>query len=222
MKVFFLYSDVKVQNDVIECLDQKRLKINVRKSQNIQDLYDEVDSLDTYNLFILYLENPIDARTMNFIRENGGLAPILLILNHDQDPSTFKTIYYLSYNDIIIKDFLIEEMVYRIYKLCNIWNNDVFFLPNGMYFDCKNAIFINKEEQILLGKKEASLLKYLFLKTPHVATWSEIVTYVYQNEIISQERIRSLVTQLRSKLPIKLIKTVKGQGYQIFNLENKK
>lgn len=215
MKIFVLESDKTLQDSIDTCLNNCRLKITIRKAYNKQELFDEAPHLEEYALFVLNLKNPADPRVMDFIRENGGYAPILLLLEPMEEPLMLKTLYYLGYNDVIIKPFYVEEIVFRIYKLCEIWNNDVFFLRNGMYFDCKQGMFITKDEPILLGRKESLLLKCLFLKSPHVVTWDEIISFVYHNEIITQERIRALVKQLRSKLPLDCIKTVNGKGYQI-------
>ena len=215
MKVFFLEPDIKLQNEIVECLDGYRLKMSIKKVQNEQEFFDEAPYLNTYDLLILNFKNPTDPKNMDFIRENGGLAPILLVLEHNQDPKSLKTIYYLSYDSIIIKDFSPDEIIYSIYKLCDVWNNDIFFLNNCIYFDFKNKMFINKEDKIPFGKKESLLLKYLFLKSPSVLTCEDITSIVYENGIISQERIRSLVKQVRSKLPFNIIKTIKGVGYKI-------
>ncbi len=70
-----------------------------------------------------------------------------------------------------------------------------------------------------MGKKEALLLKFLSVKSPHSVSFTEIACYVYQDEVASEERIRSLVRQLRSKVPHDLIETVKGEGYKIVNIK---
>lgn len=216
MKIFFLEHDTLVQDDVIQHLDNCRLKVHVKKIQDEQAIFDEdVATLNTYKLFVLNLKNPTDPKIINFIRESGSIAPILLILEKDQDPKSFKPIYYLSYDHIIVKDFSPEEIVFSIYKLCGVWNNDIFFLDDYIYYDCRNSMFINKEEKILFGKKEAMLLKYLFLKSPSSLTCNEIISIVYENKVTSPESIRALVKQVRNKLPFKLIKTIKGEGYQI-------
>ena len=157
MKIFVLESDKTLQNDIDTCLNNCRLKITIKKAYDKQELFDEAPHLEEYALFVLNLKNPADPRVLDFIRENGGYAPILLLLEPMEEPLMLKTLYYLGYNDVIIKPFYVEEMVFRIYKLCEIWNNDVFFLRNGMYFDCKQGMFITKDEPILLGRKESLL-----------------------------------------------------------------
>lgn len=217
MKIFFLDPDLNLQNEIDICLNQCRLKIDVKKTQNEHDIFDEELFLEEYSLFILNLKNPADTKILDFIRTNGKLAPVLLILEPTLSPQIFQPLSSFSYNDIIIKNFSVEEIVYRIYKLCHIWNDNIFYLGKGICFDFRKRMFIFNEKHILLGKKEALLLKCLFLKFHGVTTCTEIISFVYQNEVVSQERIRALVKQLRDKLPYDLIRTFHGKGYQIVN-----
>jgi len=216
VKVFLLEPDGVLADSIDTYLNQLRLKMKLKKVQNEEEIFKEdFASLSTYSLFILNLKNPTDPSIMHYLRENGGDAPILLILEASLDPRNFKTLYYLSYDDMIVKDFSPPEIAFRIYKLCDIWNDDTFFVSKEVYFDFKHAKFINHEQEIILGKKEALLLKLLFVKSHHIVSFHEIEYYVYQDEAVSEERIRSLVRQLRSKVPHELIETVKGEGYRI-------
>lgn len=219
MKVFLLEPDGELADSIDTCLNQLRLKMKVKKVKNEEAIFEEdVSVLPTYSLFILNLKNPTDPSIMHYLRENGVEAPILLVLESTFDPKYFKTLYYLSYDDMIVKDFSPPEITFRIYKLCDIWNDDTFFITKDIYFDFKHAKFINHEEEVVLGRKEALLLKLLFMKSHHIVSSHEIEYYVYQDETVSEERIRSLVRQLRAKLlPFHFIETVKGEGYKIAN-----
>lgn len=218
MKIFFLDPDRHLQDEIDICLNQCRLKIDVKKTQNEDDIFKEELFLEDYSLFILNLNNPTDTKILDFIRTNVNGSPILLVLEPTVLPQIFQILSSFSYNDIIMKDFSVEEIVYRIYKLCHIWNDTIFYLDKGICFDFKKRVFIFNEVHIALGKKEALLLKCLFLKVHGVTTCDEIIAFVYENEIVSNERIRALVKQLRDKLPYDVIKTFHGKGYQIVHL----
>lgn len=215
MKIFMLDPDRALQNKIDICLNQCRLKIDVKKVQNEQDLLAEEPFLDDYSLFVLNLKNPTDTHIIDFIRNNGSLAPILLVLEADVAPHIFHTLSSFAYNDVIMKKFFVEEIVYRIYKLCNIWNETTFYLGDAICFDCQKRIFSYKGEEVLLGKKETQLLKCLFLKLPSVVTCDDIIAFVYENELVSYERVRALVKQLRDKLPCDVIRTLNAKGYQL-------
>lgn len=214
MKIFILDPDRALQNKIDTCLNQCRLKINVKKVQTEQELFDEEPFLDDYALFVLNLQNPTDTHIIDFIR-SGSLAPILLVLEANISPQIFYTLSSFAYNDVIMKKFFVEEIVYRIYKLCNIWNETTFRLGNEICFDCQKRIFTYKNEEVLLGKKETQLLKCLFLKLPSVVSCDEIIAFVYENKIVSSERVRALIKQLRDKLPCDLIRTLNAKGYQL-------
>ena len=217
MKVFLLEPDRELANEIDIGLNSLRLKMKIKKVQFEEDLRQEAPLFSSYALFILNLKNPTNPCIMKFIRENGGDAPILLILESDVDTAILKTLYYLGYDDVIIKNFTPDEIAFRVYKLCDIWNNDNFFLNKDIYFDFKHCKFVNQEREIILGKKESLLLKFLSVKAPYCVSFAEISCYVYQDEVASEERIRSLVRQLRSKVPHELIETIKGEGYKIAN-----
>jgi len=218
MKVFLLEPDKVLADNIDTYLNQCRLKVDVKKINNEKDFFNEdIASLSSYRLFILNLKNPANTCIMKHIRKHGSDVPILLILEPDIHASIFKTLYYLSYDNVIVKNFSVEEIAFHIYKLCHIWNDNIFFLTKDIYFEFDHATFVNKDEEIFLGRKEALLLKLLFIKSPYVASCNEIACYVYQDEIASEERIRSLIRQLRAKIPLDFIETQKGEGYKIVN-----
>ncbi|AOO66580.1 hypothetical protein [Sulfurospirillum halorespirans] len=171
MKVLFLEPDRALADTIDIFMNQLRLKMKMKKIQTEEEIFQEGSDLAVYSLFILNLKNPTDPAIMKFIRQSGSDAPILLILDKEVNTNILKTLYYLSYDDVIIKDFSPDEIAFRIYKLCHIWNDDVFCLSKEVCFDFKNALFIHQEEKTFLGKKEALFLKYLLAKSPHVVSF---------------------------------------------------
>ena len=218
MEIFLLEPDGELADSIETYLNQLRLKMKIKKVKSEKAIFEEdVATLSHYSLFILNLTNPTDPSIMHYLRKHGADAPLLLIIESHFDPRKFRILYYFSYNDMIVKPFTPQEIAFRIYKLCNIWNDDTFFVSKDVFFDFKHSKFMYHEEEIVLGKKEALLLKLLFVKVHHIVSSAEIEYYVYQDEAISEERIRSLVRQLRAKIPFDLIETVKGLGYRIAN-----
>ena len=90
-----------------------------------------------------------------------------------------------------------------------------FELKNGLVF-VKDSLCIRKEDDfIYLGKKESQLLEILCKNSPHVVTYDEIDHHLYKNETLSQDRIRSLVREIRAKILTICLKTVRGTGYKV-------
>ncbi len=216
MKVLLLEPDKKLAKRIAKYLCSTRLKFHIKIIHEEKDIYNHLSFLVEAAIFVLNLKDPKDTKIMDFIREeNSQNAPILLILEKNVNPKLLKTIYYLSYDDVIVKNFIPEELAFHVYKLCDIWNENIFFLAKDTFFDFKNSIFCFQEKIIHLGKKEALMLKLLFIKSPSYVTFDQISYYVYQDEMTTQERVRSLIRELRKKIPIKLILTLKGEGYYI-------
>lgn len=218
MKIFILEPEKNFVDRIAEALNSTRTRFVITHVQNEQEVYSYKSHFSSYNIFILNLKNPLDVRVERFIRENGGYnVPILLLLERSIVTfELYRTLHYIDrYHDITIKDDLIEPVIHRTFKLCNIWNDDMFFLTKDIYFDFRNFIFMHNESEIKLGKKETLLLKLLCIKSPHYATHNEIAHFVYQDDFISSEKIRALIKIIRQKLPINLISSVKFCGYQI-------
>jgi len=58
-------------------------------------------------------------------------------------------------------------------------------------------------------------LKFLLVKSPCVVSFQDITYYIYRGESVNEDCIRSLVRQLRAKIPLSFIETVKGEGYRV-------
>ncbi len=153
MKVFLLEPDGELADSMDVYLNSLRLKMKIKKVKNEEALFaEDVSLLPTYSLFILNLKNPVDPTIMHYLREHGVDVPILLIIEPTFDTKDFKTLYYLSYDDMIVKPFTPQEIAFRIYKLCDIWNDDTFFVTKDVYFDFKHAKFVNQNRHLWLQR----------------------------------------------------------------------
>ncbi len=122
-------------------------------------------------------------------------------------PSVFKEIYY--------KPFCPEEFLFHVFRICKVLLGSKFELKNGLVFD-KDSQCIRKEDEVIyLGKKESQLLEILCKNSPHVVTYDEIDHHLYKNETLSQDRTRSLVREIRAKIPTICLKTVRSTGYKV-------
>ncbi|WP_420480257.1 helix-turn-helix domain-containing protein, partial [Brevundimonas sp. FT23028] len=75
-------------------------------------------------------------------------------------------------------------------------------------------LYINGVE-VFLTKKEILFLELFSQDLHHVASYDEIVNYVWEGEETNLTNIRAMIKRLRKKLPIDSIVIVKGIGYEI-------
>jgi len=93
---------------------------------------------------------------------------------------------------------------------------------DSLYWDTKRAQLIFKEELIPLTKKERELLQLLFSDTNRDFSYEIILNKLWGEVSPSkQDSLKTLVKQLRKKLPLNIIKNIFGFGYKIDLKKNK-
>ena len=158
------------------------------------------------NRYDLYVFD-VKARNLNldlvkFIRDSQNITPIMLLRG-------------VSVPSVLRKFTISHLFLFHVFRLCKVLLGSKFELKNGLVFD-KDSQCIRKEDEVIyLGKKESQLLEILCKNSPHIVTYDEIDHHLYKNETLSQDRIRSLVREIRAKIPTICLKTVRGTGYKV-------
>ena len=69
-------------------------------------------------------------------------------------------------------------------------------------------------ELIHLNKKESLFLELLLHNKQRIVTYDELQTHVWQDDVMTDSALRSLVRNLRKKLPKDFITNLSGVGYR--------
>lgn len=88
-------------------------------------------------------------------------------------------------------------------------------LKEGYTFDTYNQTLFCHQEQIKLRTKEILLLNLLLKNTQRFVTYSEIEQVVWQGESMSKDALKTLIRDIKSKLPKESIVNLSGTGYKI-------
>lgn len=88
-------------------------------------------------------------------------------------------------------------------------------LPMDYTYDDDKKILTYKNEIIKLTKKEILFLELLFKNSFRVVSYDEIEQIVWEESIMTESSIRSLIKNLRRKLPVNLIENLSGIGYKL-------
>jgi len=91
-------------------------------------------------------------------------------------------------------------------------------LPCNCSWDAKSKTLFWNEKTVLLTRRELKLFELLVEKAGSSCSDDEIFIYVWGDEfekVITNSSIRTLVKNLRKKIPIDLIKNQYGVGYKI-------
>ncbi len=92
-------------------------------------------------------------------------------------------------------------------------------LAENFYFDNSTSLFYLNEEVLELNKKELLFLKLLVLNKNRVVSYEEIEQFVWEDEYMSLNSLRTTIGFLRKKIPFNCIKNISNMGYKL-KLEN--
>lgn len=92
-------------------------------------------------------------------------------------------------------------------------------LTKGFYYSNTTSLFYKDEKVLELNKKELLFLKLLVLNKDKVVSYQEIEQYVWEDEYMSLNSLRTTIGFLRKKIPFNCIKNISNMGYKL-KLEN--
>ena len=190
-----------------------------RESYTVDCFKDGKDALNAigngYSCFILDINVPsIDGiEVLQYIKCNHSNTPVIIISsNHELEKIQLS--YEKGCNDYIKKPFFMYELVHKVKALCTIQNKYIIFNKDYKY-DFIEHILYEKEEKIILAKKEILFLELFCENINKVVSYEEIDEYVWEGEATNLDNIRALIKRLRKKIPSETIKIVTGIGYTL-------
>lgn len=88
-------------------------------------------------------------------------------------------------------------------------------LKDGLVFDMFNLVLFKDEEIIRLRTKEIDLLKLLIKNKNRYVTYEEIENYIWQDQAMTKDALKTLVKNIKIKMAKELILNLSGIGYKI-------
>jgi len=88
-------------------------------------------------------------------------------------------------------------------------------LDENFYFDNKTSLFYLDDKVIDMTKKELLFLKLLVLNQNRVVSYEEIERFVWGDEYMSLNSLRTTIGFLRKKIPFNCIKNISNMGYKL-------
>ncbi len=88
-------------------------------------------------------------------------------------------------------------------------------IAKDFYFDNSTSLFYSNNKALELNKKELLFLKLLILNKNRVVSYEEIEQYVWEDEYMSLNSLRTTIGFLRKKIPFNCIKNISNMGYKL-------
>lgn len=118
----------------------------------------------------------------------------------------------------LIKPINEKEFEKALLSACENLNNDesnIIYLKDDLKFDMYNLTLVDNDNIIKLRTKELDFL-YLLLKNKNrFVTYQEIENFVWKDEVMSKDALKTLVKNLKKKMPKELIVNLTNTGYKI-------
>lgn len=89
------------------------------------------------------------------------------------------------------------------------------YISEDCIFDSFNNTLKNEDKIIKLSKSELELMQLLCSNSNKVVTYQEIENKIWYDSVMSEDAIRSLIRNLRRKLPKDTLKNIAKVGYRI-------
>lgn len=150
------------------------------------------------------------------VRETNRTIPIVMITAHTDKKYLLEAVE-LHMEKYIIKPVELEalfEVLEKCVSLLEI-NKKVFLKVDEDYsFDYDKKELKYKDEVIFLNKKEMMFFELLISNQNRITTYEELQDKVWQDDVMTDSALRSLVRNLRKKLPTDIIYNLSGTGYR--------
>jgi len=151
------------------------------------------------------------------IRKRDSEIPIIMITAHT-DKDYLLGVVDLHLEQYIIKPINLKDLKDALEKCLEVISKKHAIsrkLPFGYSYDFDNKILRHKDKEIKLSKKEISFFELLIQNRHRVVTYVELQNYIWQEELMSDDALKSLVRNIRYKFPKDYIKNLSGVGYKL-------
>ena len=151
------------------------------------------------------------------IRKENTETQIIVITAHSD------TSYLLQAIELRLIKYLIKPVQESLFKealqLCidSIRSKDsnIIELSQNTFFDGYNQTLMREGEMVALRTKELQLLTLLLKYKNRYVTYREIENHIWRESAMSADALKTLIKNLKAKLPPNLIVNLSGTGYKI-------
>lgn len=151
------------------------------------------------------------------IRKDDKQTPIVMITAHT-DEEYLLSVVNLHLEEYIIKPINLKDLKNSLQKCLDVISKNHSVskdLPCGYSYDFDTKILTCRGEVIKLNKKEIAFFELLIQNRHRVLTYVEFQNYIWQDDFMSNDALKSLVRNIRQKFPKDYIINLSGVGYRL-------
>jgi two-component system, OmpR family, response regulator VanR len=108
-----------------------------------------------------------------------------------------------------------EEALFLCINTLEKDETNIFQLSEFTFFDIFNKNLISNNEIVKLRAKELDFLELLIKNKNRYVTYEEIENYVWNDSVMTKDALKTLVKNIKTKIPKDLILNLTNSGYKI-------
>ncbi len=151
------------------------------------------------------------------VRKIDKYAPVVMITAHTDKKYLLEAVE-LHMEKYIVKPIntkILFEALGQCIEVLNINKIVLLSCDENYSYDFDNKKLMYKNEVICLNKKEVCFIELLINNQNRVIKYEEIQDKVWQDKVMTDSALRSVVLHLRKKLPTNIIHNLSGIGYNL-------
>lgn len=151
------------------------------------------------------------------VRETNRDVPIVMITAHTDKKYLLEAVE-LHMEKFIVKPIDLDELFEVLEKCVEVIaiNREISLTVDENYtYDYDKKELKYKGTSIILNKKEMLFFEVLISNQNRVVTYDELQDKVWGDDIMTDSALRSLVRNLRKKLPTDIVFNLSGVGYRL-------
>jgi DNA-binding response OmpR family regulator len=151
------------------------------------------------------------------VRKTNRDIPIVMITAHTDKKYLLEAVE-LHMEKYLVKPIELEPLLEVLEKCINVLEVNkitVLKVDENYRYDYDRKELFYKDEVIVLNKKEMCFLEMLISNQNRVVTYDELQEYVWGDDVMTDSALRSLVRNLRKKLPTDMVFNLSGVGYRL-------
>ena len=213
MKVLLIEDDLGLGESLKEYLEINGIQVKWLSDDREVEVVFLTQSFDVIILDLI-LKYQKGEDILKKLRTKGINTPIL-ILTAKKELRSKEICFERGADDYLVKPFSPKELLLRLKALTRREHREQVISIENLKIDLEKETIYQEDKEIKLSPKAWQLLSLFIKHQGKIVSKTQILNYIWGDQPVGEEIIRTYVKELRKILPENTLETYKGRGYRL-------